>query len=102
MVRPHPMGGRAGSSGERSTLMTETEFEDFWALLAARGPPHHLQEASPASQASPSLWSPSEAAREDGAHRARPGKPALQRCGTCRGCTATDCGQCKNCRDKTK
>ena len=35
MVKPHSPS-KGGSSGDRSTLMTDGEFEDFWLYLDAR------------------------------------------------------------------
>ena len=100
MVKPHSAPRNDFAAG-KSTLMTDGEFEDFWALLAARGTAVLAEQMNGSSPGAPR--SPGEAAwREDGGARGRPSKPAQQRCGTCRGCTASDCGSCKNCRDKTK
>ena len=104
MVKPH-LVPRAPPAPEKSTLMTDDQFENFWALLYSRGPPgssfHPEAQPDGPSTSSP-LRSPADAPREDHGQRGRSNKPTPQRCGTCRGCIANDCGQCKNCRDKTK
>jgi len=102
--------GKAGSSTPRSILMTESEFEDFWHLLDARRrvdayvPERHPHAGAPSHN-------PAAAACESPPFRGAPSQPAAStrpaskphhRCGTCRGCTSTDCGLCKNCRDKPR
>jgi len=82
---------------ERSTLMTDGEFDAFWAGLAFRG-----HGSASAGRQPPDKVEGHGEVREAAANRSRPNKPTLQRCGTCRGCTANDCGACKNCRDKPR
>jgi len=94
MVKPHSPPKQ--QTLDRSTLMTDGEFDAFWAGLAFRGRP----PTGAAGQ--PDEVETGEETREAVANRSRPNKPTLQRCGTCRGCTANDCGACKNCRDKPR
>lgn len=96
MVKPHSPQKGGGPSDDKSTLMTDDQFEDFWALLYSRRR-RMLVEAS--SHEGPPGADPT---REDASIRGRSNKPTQQRCGTCRGCTASDCGNCKNCRDKPR
>ena len=102
MVKPH-LPPRASAPAEKSALMTDDQFEDFWIMLYSRGafPPRHPEETA-AGPSTPSPRGAGDAAREENGQRGRSSKPTPQRCGTCRGCIANDCGQCKNCRDKTK
>ena len=98
MVKPHsPPIHHSGAALERSTLMTDDQFEDFWESMARR-------RNILAGESAYSVAERSEAAArsEEAAHRGRPNKPTHQRCGTCRGCAANDCGNCKNCRDKPR
>jgi len=92
MVKPH---SPPKSLAERSTLMTDDQFESFWAGLYSRGRAAFAD--APANEATPI-----DDTREAAAHRGRSNKPNNQRCGTCRGCAANDCGACKNCRDKPR
>lgn len=101
MVKPHLPPPRQPATPDKSILMTDDQFEDFWALLYMRGAPGRFQETAPAGSSAGSPHSAGEA-REEGGQRGRSSKPTPQRCGTCRGCVANDCGNCKNCRDKTK
>ena len=93
----------------QSTLMTDDQFENFWMMLLARGADRHPKAptsgpltVAPRSPGDTSREDPSQTKARDDPQRGRSTKPTLQRCGTCRGCTASDCGGCKNCRDKTK
>ena len=98
MVKPHsPPIHHSGAALERSTLMTDGEFEDFWESMARR----RLLVAGEAAY-NAAAESAAAARSEEAAHRGRPNKPTHQRCGTCRGCAANDCGNCKNCRDKPR
>ena len=91
MVKPH---SPPKPTSQRSTFMTDGEFEDFWAGILSRTHP---------SAGEPSLANDlTDEMREAVANRGRSNKPTHQRCGTCRGCTANDCGACKNCRDKPR
>lgn len=98
--------GKAPPAGA-SILMTDGEFENFWNLLDAR----RRVDSQPAERRPPScgaVW-PKMGAEvaafrppaAQAAHARAPSKP-YHRCGTCRGCTSTDCGLCKNCRDKPR
>jgi len=98
--------GKAPPAGA-SILMTDGEFENFWNLLDAR----RRVDSQPAERRPPSsgaVW-PQMGAEvaafrppaAQAAHARAPSKP-YHRCGTCRGCTSTDCGLCKNCRDKPR
>ena len=94
-------------SAGTSNLMTDGEFENFWLYLDARRDEFYAQQGGRYERPAPMLAPapPSRKLDVDGADgslgRGRPHK-SHHRCGTCRGCTSSDCGQCKNCRDKPR
>jgi hypothetical protein len=95
-------------AGGTSNLMTDGEFEDFWLYLDNHRHEFYAQEGFKHERLS-SILKPVPPPRHldvdhaDGSSygRGRPHK-SHHRCGTCRGCTSSDCGQCKNCRDKPR
>ena len=93
MVKPH-LPPRASAPAEKSTLLTDDQFEDFWALLSSRGAGRFAQAPAAGSSAGPAHDAAGEP-REDNGQRGRSSKPTPQRCGTCRGCgTAAPRGTC--------
>lgn len=98
-----------GSPPGASILMTDGEWENFWAMLEARrgeiptqrAPTTILPTRSPLHQTMNRLQQEGEWGAAESGLKMRPHK-THHRCGTCKGCTSSDCGLCKNCRDKPR
>ena len=86
---------------ERSQLMTEREFEEFWQTVDSRhrgvSPAKQLrrraEEQARAQEAEPTLEDDVQSnAASSSTAAARSAKTA--RCGSCEACRAKDCGEC--------
>uniref|UniRef100_A0A7S4BY51 CXXC-type domain-containing protein n=1 Tax=Chrysotila carterae TaxID=13221 RepID=A0A7S4BY51_CHRCT len=118
-------GGREQAS--QGHLMTDNEWENFWALLdakrqrmdAAEQPPLDDQDDAEQTQNEDEVSSDEyleeekhfkkhnvedaetfRAPHADRSLRTKAGR--TNRCGTCAACRAKDCGKCKNCLDKPR